>query len=281
MNFHPEKRSVATEKGSIVYFTAGPEDASRTAVLLHGLSSNHTTWLNFMERFAAENIRTIVPDLRGHGFSDQSKKRPWYAFPVFAEDLAAIADRERLSAFDLTGYSFGGYVALAFAAAYPDKLRSLALVSANFMNPLHYGRFSKIAPAAATFVDSLAWLTYPQSLRKYRYFEHGKSTGYLDSTLKGFITMPLSVNFWMLARTLRLDLSAALPRITCPTLIVRSSSDPYLTEREVKDMARKIERARAITIESDSHYLASRDQDELARELLPFIADPDSFIQRP
>lgn len=281
MNLHSEKKSVATKKGSIVYFAAGPKDAPRTAMLLHGLSSNHTTWLNFMERFATENIRTIVPDLRGHGFSDQSKKRDWYDFSVFADDLAAIAEQEQLSAFDLTGYSFGGYVAITYAAAHPEKLRSLALVSANFMNPLRYGRFSPIAPAAAAFVDSLAWLTYPQWLKNYPYFEHGKSTGYLDSTLKGLITMPLSVNFWMLARTLRLDLSDALPRIACPTLIVRSASDPYLTEREVKDMARKIERARAVTIESDSHYLASRDQDELARELLPFIADPASFIQRP
>ena len=82
--------------------------------------------------------------------------------------------------------------------------------------------------------------------------------------------MPFSVNFWMLAQTLRLDLGAALSRIACPTLIVRSASDPYLTEREVADMSRGIKNARAVTITGSGHFLASQNQDALARELLPF-----------
>ena len=44
--------------------------------------------------------------------------------------------------------------------------------------------------------------------------------------------MPLSVNFWMLAETLRLDLSSSLPCITCPTLIIRSAD--IRTSRNVR-----------------------------------------------
>ena len=86
--------------------------------------------------------------------------------------------------------------------------------------------------------------------------------------------MPLSINFWMLAETLRLDLSNGLSRVTCPTLLVRSTSDPYLTEKEVAHMTRQMPHARAVTITGDSHFLASRNQDLLARELLPFLENP-------
>jgi pimeloyl-ACP methyl ester carboxylesterase len=275
MDFTPDKKFITTDKGDIYYFTAGPVVSPRTVMLLHGLSSNHTTWLPFMEKLASLGIRSIAPDLRGHGFSDKSKHKSWYVLSAFADDICRIARAEQLQKFDMVGYSFGGYVALSYAAANPESLRSLAIVSANFMNPLHYRRpFSALAPLCAAFANGLAWLTYPQSRAQYDYFEHQKSSGYLNSTFKGLFTMPLSVNFWMLRETLRLDLSAALSRITCPTLIVRSVSDPYLTERETKDMSRMIKNARTVTMAGSGHHLASQNQDILARELLPFLEDP-------
>jgi pimeloyl-ACP methyl ester carboxylesterase len=227
-----------------------------------------------METLAAQGVRSIAPDLRGHGFSDKSKRKAWYTLPVFVEDVRRIAEQEQLQKMDMVGYSFGGYIALAYAAAYPASLRTLAIVSANFMNPLHYKPFSFLAPALAVLVNGAAWLSYPQSFSHYHYFEQGKSTGYFNSTFKGLFTMPLSVNFWMLAEALRLDLRATLPHIACPTLIVRSANDPYLTEQEVADMVRGIKNARAVTIMGGGHHLASRNREALAQELLPFMENP-------
>ena len=274
MDLSLEKKYLRTDKGDVCYFIAGPAHPAQTVMLLHGLSSNHTTWLALMKMLAESGIRTIAPDLRGHGFSDKTREKSHYALPVFAEDIRRIAQAERLQKFDMVGYSFGGYVALSYAAAYPASLRSLTLVSTNFMNPLHYRFFSPLAPALVAFAESLAWLSSPHGRENYHYFEHEKSTGYFDSTFKGFLTMPLSVNFWMLAETLRLDLSSSLPCITCPTLIIRSADDPYLTEREVRDLTHNIKRSIAVTFLGSSHFIASRNQDLLAEQLLPFLADP-------
>ena len=271
MIFPPEKRSVVTSKGTICYFVAGPATSDRTVMLLHGLSSNHTTWLALMETLAARGVRSIAPDLRGHGFSDKTKLKEWYALPVFTEDLRHIALQEQLKKIDMVGYSFGGYVALAYAAAYPESLRSLSLISANFMSPFHYSSLSFLASPLAKVLETAAWLLRAQGHEPYHYFEQGKSTGYLHSTFKGFLTMPISVNLWMLAQAFKLDLSSTLSRVTCPTLIVRSANDPYLTEREVFDMAHGIPHARAVTIAGSSHFLASRNQNDLAQELLPFL----------
>lgn len=277
MDFNPEKKFVVTNKGKIYYFAAGPIASSQTVVLLHGLSSNHTTWLPFMKILAAWGIRSIAPDLRGHGFSDQSKERAWYALPVFAEDIYRIAEQERLQKFDMVGYSFGGYVALAYAGAHPASLHTLTLISANSMNPLYYRTLSPLAPVIAAFFESLAWLCRIQNRVDYDYFDHEESTGYLGSTFKGLFTMPLSVNFWMLAQALRLNLSSSLHLITCPTLIIRNAHDPYLTTQEVVDMERRIKNAHAVTIAGNGHFFRSLNQDHLTQKLLRFLTEKSSI----
>ena len=79
----PQKRSSRPARATSIISPRGPRQSARTVMLLHGLSSNHTTWLNFMETLAARGIRSIAPDLRGHGFSDKSKHKAWYALSVF------------------------------------------------------------------------------------------------------------------------------------------------------------------------------------------------------
>jgi len=45
--------------------------AARPVVLLHGLSSNARTWDGVAPRLAAEGLRPVAIDQRGHGESEQ------------------------------------------------------------------------------------------------------------------------------------------------------------------------------------------------------------------
>ena len=171
MDFAPHKKFVATDKGSICYFVAGPETSTQTVMLLHGLSSNHTTWLTFMEMLATFGIRSIAPDLRGHGFSEKSKQKTWYTFPVFAEDIHRIADEEHLQKFDVVGYSFGGYIALAYAAEHPETLRSLSLVKRKLHESIALRTIFAICPRARHIPGTvLAWLSRPRRARAVSLF---------------------------------------------------------------------------------------------------------------
>ena len=79
-----------------------------------------------MEKLAAQGVRSIAPDLRGHGFSDMSKQTGMvYVFRFCGGDIRRIAAQERLQKFDMVGYSFGGYVALAYATTHPESLAVL------------------------------------------------------------------------------------------------------------------------------------------------------------
>jgi pimeloyl-ACP methyl ester carboxylesterase len=50
-----------------------------------------------------------------------------YSIELEVEALARFADSLQLDRFHLLGYSGGGFVSLAFAGAYPDRLLSLAV----------------------------------------------------------------------------------------------------------------------------------------------------------
>ncbi len=99
-------------------------------VLLHGFMENSEMW-DKMEEKLIENFRLILIDLPGHGKSDdciETNTMEWMSEMV-NETLDAI----NIPIFHLLGHSMGGYVALAYAEAYPYKLKSLGLFFSNFL----------------------------------------------------------------------------------------------------------------------------------------------------
>ncbi len=266
-----EKKFITTENGKIFYFSRIISKDRPTVLLLHGLSSNHTAWFELMETLDKNGINSLAPDLRGHGFSDKTKKKELYKFPVFKNDVELIVKKEGLDGVHLIGYSFGGYIGMDFAAANPLSAKSLILISANHVNPLKYTPFSFLTPAAHALLDTLALLLIWQKREQYHYFDQRDPYGYWESTLKGLTTMPLSINFWMLSEVLRLNLKNSVDKIKCPTLIMHGKNDPFVTEAEVNDMAAKISDCRVVHLEDSGHYLALHYQEKIAEETLKFL----------
>jgi MGT family glycosyltransferase len=103
----------------------------RTVVFLHGLvMDNLSSWYFTLANRAAADADVILFDLRGHGRSE----RPPTGYKVedMVADLAALLDAlDVRRPVDLVGNSFGGLLAVAFAAAHPARTASLLLVDAH------------------------------------------------------------------------------------------------------------------------------------------------------
>jgi 3-oxoadipate enol-lactonase len=95
-------------------------------VLIHGLADDHRLW-RYQRRALDDRFRTIAIDLRGHGRS--SKPPGPYSVPMFAADVLALLDQLQIERASLVGLSMGGGTSQTFALAYPERVRSLALVS--------------------------------------------------------------------------------------------------------------------------------------------------------
>ena len=139
-----DKKSVKTNNGEIFDFSNLKFKERPTVVFLHGLSSNHTTWINLMEILDENNYNSLALDMRGHGFSDKTKNKNLYKFDVFSNDLKAVLEKEGIGKFVLVGYSFGGQIAIDFAARYPGFITGLVLISVNQENQRPMNAFESI-----------------------------------------------------------------------------------------------------------------------------------------
>lgn len=114
---------------------AGPD-----VVLVHGLASNLAFWFPRVVALLAPHLRVTSYDLRGHGYSDMPPAG--YTTADMADDLETLLDALGIRRAHVVGHSFGGAVALHFAAAHPERTRTLTLADARIhsLQPLpHHG----------------------------------------------------------------------------------------------------------------------------------------------
>jgi 3-oxoadipate enol-lactonase len=90
-------------------------------VLLHAFPFDRRMW---EPQAALENVRLLCPDLPGFGESPVADSN----VDTMADALADWLDTISIDSCVLGGCSMGGYVALAFARKFPDRLRGLLLI---------------------------------------------------------------------------------------------------------------------------------------------------------
>lgn len=269
--FPLQQKYFQTANGKICYFLNKEFKSRPTAVFLHGLSSNHTTWLKIIRALCGNKYNCLAPDLRGHGFSDKTKNKKLYKLNVFSDDLHEIINKEQIKDFILVGYSFGGQIAIDYTAKHQESVKGLILISANHVPPLKYLHLNFLTPVFYIGLNLLAALLFWQKRRNYHYYQHGKTVGYWDSVWDGLRTMPISVNFWMLAQVVKLNLKNAVRQIKIPTILVYGKNDAFITRKEISDMAKVIPGARLIISKNPNHFVGTNSQNETARIILDFL----------
>ncbi|MFD3523182.1 alpha/beta fold hydrolase [Streptomyces sp. NPDC058653] len=107
----------------------GRPDASRHALLLHGLTSSAACWWRVADGLAAAGWAVVAPDLRGHGDAPRTVR---YDIAGFAADVVALTSPLADGAprpWDLVaGHSLGGVVATAAVGIEPGWAARLLLV---------------------------------------------------------------------------------------------------------------------------------------------------------
>ena len=97
-------------------------------LLLHSLSGNTRLFDGLIGAGLAQACRVLVPDLRGRGRSDMPLTG--YSLDAGCSDILSLLDHFGLDRIALCGHSFGGLLALYFAAHYPERVTHLAMLDA-------------------------------------------------------------------------------------------------------------------------------------------------------
>jgi 2-succinyl-6-hydroxy-2,4-cyclohexadiene-1-carboxylate synthase len=97
--------------------------------LLHGFSQSGASW-DELVRMLPAGLNVIAPDLRGHGANPTSAGEP-HTLSAATEDVLRGWDELGLRRSHLVGYSLGGRLALHLAAHHPERVETLAVISAH------------------------------------------------------------------------------------------------------------------------------------------------------
>ena len=102
---------------------AGPADGE-PLVLMAGTGGHLEAYAHNIAAFA-ETYRVIAYDYPGHGYTTHATSD--LELPDYVEHLTGLLDALSIEKANLNGESLGGWVAIKFAAAHPDRMLRLVL----------------------------------------------------------------------------------------------------------------------------------------------------------
>ncbi len=110
---------------------AGPKSGP-PVILLHGFPEFWYGWNKQISLLAKAGMRVIVPDQRGYNLSDKPKGISAYRLDILARDVIHLMDALGIQKVNLCGHDWGGVVAWAVAALYPERIERLAVLDAPY-----------------------------------------------------------------------------------------------------------------------------------------------------
>jgi pimeloyl-ACP methyl ester carboxylesterase len=103
-------------------------------VLLHGSTSNASTWLSDFEIYS-RSFCIYAPDMPGEPGKSSETRMSWKN-DEYANWLLEVIDNLKIDTPSLVGLSLGGWVALKFASLHPERTGNLALIApGGIVNP--------------------------------------------------------------------------------------------------------------------------------------------------
>ena len=138
----PDAASAKVNGVLLRYWTWG--GTGQPLVLLHGLASTHRIW-DFVAPLLAQDFRVVALDQRGHG--ESAKPDGGYDFATVAADLNGLLRALKIESPILVGHSWGGNVALEYAATYQADLGGLCLVDGGTIEISSYFTSLEVAKA--------------------------------------------------------------------------------------------------------------------------------------
>ncbi len=254
----------------------GPADAP-PVVLLHGITGHARVWDHLAERLAPRH-RVLALDQRGHGDSDPAPDDD-YRVGTMADDVAAFVGSLRLDRFALLGHSMGGRIAIKYAADHAARLERLVIVDIGpDINLAGLQRVRDMMANAPERIESEEW-----AVEYIRRANPLQDVDMLRERVRhGLRRAPDGELTWKYAKGLRdmmregrrdaVDLWEPLPRIPCPTLIVRGAESDILSAEVAKKMAERLPDGRVVEIAGAGHTVPADRPEEFVRQIRAFLA---------
>jgi len=217
-------------------------------VLVHGYPLDGAMWSG-VARALSTRFRVLKPDLPGRGNTEAPTPDSIEGYADFLEAIVAGLE----GPVGLAGFSFGGYICMAYLKRGPEKIRAAAFVDTRAVADDDAGRRKRDETIAAIrsngvapVVESMpAKLLSPESLAKRDLVERVQRIISRQN--------PETIVADLIAMRDRPDSSDFLPRIAIPALVLVGERDALTPPADSEAMAAAIPGARLVTVPGAGH----------------------------
>jgi proline iminopeptidase len=201
-----------------------------TLLLLHGGPGfDHTSFRPAFDAFA-DVAQVVYLDQRGQGRSDRGDPARWN-LAHWADDVRDFCEALGIERPVVLGHSFGGFVAMRYAARHPDHPGRLVLSStaARWVPERSVRVFERLGGAAAGAAARRFWeAPGPDTVADYTRLclpLYSRTPQDPDALARTRFNLELLFG-WERAEGATLDLRTELARVRCPTLVLAGDDDP-------------------------------------------------------
>lgn len=215
-------------------------------VLLHpGLAGNGDLFRAWVPILAGR-YRVLRLDARGQGRSPRPEGYTWL-IDAFVEDALAVMDHLEIERVHWIGASGGGIIGQHAAVVAANRIESLSLVAttAHFRSPSE-----RVDDWFAPLDRGEAAEFFQQDTeRRFGTSHPGRTSWIISEILRTPVQTIAELHRWVVG----VDLTADLPRIACPTMIVAGERDTLTDLSDARLMQQHIPDARLQVIEGHPH----------------------------
>ena len=260
-----EKR-ISFRECDLVYSDYGE---GKCIVLLHGYLERGKIWQAFTEQMPA-GFRFIVPDLPGHG--DSGIWGRVHTMDELAAALRAILDAEGIPKIFLAGHSMGGYVCMAFADLFPERLAGYALVHSTPFADTDEKRENREREISLVLCGKKRQIVLVNIPKAFASDNLDRMSPQVES-LKQMALMSPDDGMIALLNGMkeRPDRTAVLQNPELPLLLIGGMKDNYIPVEVFEKLASLAPHARVLRLEDSGHMGFMEEPEELVKEIEAFL----------
>jgi 3-oxoadipate enol-lactonase len=213
-------------------------------LFLHGIRGNRRNWSAQVEAFSGR-YRAAAWDARGYGDSDDHPGA--LQFEYFSGDVLRVLEHFGAKQAHLVGLSMGGRIARNVALRYPERVKSLSLVSTT------PGFDAMSTDEVRRFVTERKSPPTPESVR--RLLGSRAEPGAFEALWQSVSAVRDEPYRKTLEASVAQDRGAPIEEIRVPTLVVSGDEDSVYPASQARELARRIPGAELAMIEGAGHLV--------------------------
>jgi len=247
---------------STYYETQGDGNA---IILLHGWGADSNTMRPLLKYLKnnTQKLKVISMDFPGFGLSDLPPT-PW-GIDDYVQHLLSFMEELGIPTAILLGHSFGGRVAIKFAALNPDRVKKLILVdSAGIIPKRGINYYSKVFIAKTIKHIKIALQKIGVNMSSVK--KVGSNLGSEDYKQAGKMRGTF-------VKVVNQDLKEFMPMIKSQTLLIWGDKDESTPLQDAYCMNTLIPNSSLFVIEGAGHFSFLDNFDAFTKALLPFLGD--------